>query len=534
MTPELDSQIEPLFKELKEAILSQAYRVTSYALSDLSADAMQKIQMALEKILLQLISIEDIEIQDLALDALTYICSESSEKFLIDRLYTSDLRQNEDRLYRVGNFFLNVYRIRGVDLYAAAQRHSNTYVRLLLINNSGHSAKNISLDEIEKFLYDDLTKVRYQAVELLTDHPEKRFIPIYFQLLKDDDFYEYWDDICDALIEVGIPHEAFDILLNAYLSAIETDQEYGISHVSVAILNTLLIYNRSLTLETFLKLWKSSDQTLKWKALNAFEYIGPEELQDELFHQLNLTYSKKEPDTSEEHPIFEHQGGLLGFKDSSEEVRHEAVLGMLENQDPFLKAHLRHILSDPSHRNRISGLKYLSEHHPMRKLEYVVDSLFDQHSENLFAQKTEKNTPQDKSDFQLADEYEQYLKSVMDFLFTLKVRCHPDDKVFDQKINRIYLSIFQRLPKYFKIRMVTHMRPFLLDEVMDFIIQETRHLSTEERHYHQFTGIISTYFGDSRMNDLLIYLDTQNYRLMGLALHALCKISNQALRFARI
>lgn len=668
MTLPQDEQLQPLFQALKEAVLSQPYRVSSYALNNSvdRSEAMQRIQRVLEKILLLLITVEDEFTQRRVLDGLKSICSDTSEAFLMDWFYKPDLMQDEDYLYEIGSFFLDLYRTRRADLYAAAYRHSSPYLRVLLINQALRLEKNVSLEDLQRFIDDELNIVRDQAVELLTEYPQIRYIPFYLQLLEDRTVYEYWDDICEALIEVGVPDEAFAILVKNYAIAIETDLAASEIIVSEAILKTLLVYNRDLTLKTFLAHLNASDHTLKWTAVKALETIQPEELKDKpgllvesesgayqddpvafshfetllealkkkkaslqdalkvgprqpahvlplLLAELNpkqvslsktiaevifyyclsekereqwmpyaplledkfrpflslrdtdlIYYSlgifvkiKVSNDIAYFQALLKHDNQevrryllfhlrqsnysdfkalfYVGFRDSSEVVRQEAIQAMSDNQDRFLNTHFKDILSDPSHQNRALGLSYLSKHHPQPKIACVVDSLFDSHSEDLFAQ-TRDIQNQGKTYSQRADQYEYYLSTVMEFLFELKSNsyCNNDkrkNQSFREQIDQIYLSIFERLPHYFKLRMVTHMKPFLLKYVMDFIIAEAGTLSKEDKHYLEFIQIVSSYFGDAYMSDLLIYLDTRNPRLMILALQALCKISRQGFPF---
>lgn len=237
-----------MFQELKDATLSQSYRVGSYGVLP-EEGALQRIQQALEEILKEKVTARDPKTQKLAIDGLTHLYSESSEQFLMAHFYQPQALDDEDALYEIGQFFLNLYLTRRVDLYAAAQRHSNPYVRLLLINRSLGSKKDVPLEDISQFLKNDLEIVRRQAFDLIVDHPEARYIPFYLQFLEQGTYYEDWDEVCEALIDIGIPDNAFALLLDNYLMALERDDTQGDYTISQAILRTLLLYNVNITFE---------------------------------------------------------------------------------------------------------------------------------------------------------------------------------------------------------------------------------------------------------------------------------------------
>lgn len=626
-----------MFQELKDAILSQSYRVNSYGGLP-EEGALQRIQQALEEILKEKVIARDPKTQKLAIDGLTHLYSESSEQFLMAHFYQLQALDNEDASYEIGQFFLNLYLTRRADLYAAAQRHANPYVRLLLINHSLGSQKDVPLEDIAQFLKNGPEIVRRQAFDLIVAHPEARYIPFYLQFLEQDTYYEDWDEVCEAFIDIGIPDDAFSLLLDNYLIALERDETQGDYTVSQAILRTLLLYNVNITFEHLqlalqkkpmlwadldsaneeiedddespshldallelikpyqtalhflLKakriqpaevlpvllgllntenltcaqaileiifyygvqekdryLWKNSIPLIEaavspflalpnlqviyfaigilakikpWHHLDCFydllEHQDPEVRQYTLSHLKQRNY--RDQDLQE---LFHR-----AIQDPCAAVREEAVQTMAQHNDPFLRLHFKGLLRDSSYGVRMVLIKYLSQHRPEEKIAAVVDSLFDQQSEEHFA--CAAASPQQ------AQAYESYLRCVMAFLFDLKGPRHRrDDKAsyraFCQELNGIYLSIFERLPYDFKIRMVLHMQPFLLDLVMDFIIEETRHVGEAEPHYKRFIQIVTTYFGDAHMDTLLEYLDPHEERLTMLALHALCKITAQGL-----
>ena len=540
MKCERDNQLTLLFETLKK-VVHDAQPLDSYDIFD--KHTLQKIQGILEKIALLMMPINE-KVHKYAISTLQHLLTRSSEQYLIKWSYDSVSLENEDRLEEVVHFLSSTYKIRNEKIYLAAQRHSHSHVRWLLMLEGWIFRTETPIAEIKYFLQSSSKLLRSETLDTITEYAEREMAQLYVELLKNRDVYEYWGKICEALIEIGVPAEAVQPIIEGYFFAVEQylKTPYPTDGVFQTLLDTLLIYYTKSSAQLLSGCLEDIDLSHQERAERVFSYIDSETLRNQMresYQRIESFIQEWKDSMKEEEKPIQPPGSLkdnrncllsindrkvetgevfrAGYGDIDERVRREALKGMIRNRDPFLYDHYADILQDTYH-NKALLLLYFVKHKIHVDYSAAVEQLFNAQAKQL-----------------LSDDYVFYLSSVMKLLSMLKNKTRKYDRksnmtTTDKSFDSVFVSIFDRFPKPLKFKMLKHVDPFVIHLVMDFIIEETGQMEEGSPHYSWFTYIVTRYFSWQKMKDLLPYLDTSNDRLMSMAVEALGKRSNQNLR----